>query len=345
MLEDEFGLAPAVGKVYAELVTMPSATTGDVAEALGIGDDDAAAALTSLQEHALASRADVAGEARWTAVPPLLTGQRLLVERAQRLFQAQQELLALAEAHQRAARAGGADSLVEVIIGAQAVRTQVQQLQANTSEEVLALVRPPFVAVSREEATSAPLNRRARVVYDQSLIEEGPWLIDGLRDSALPGDQHRIYPSVPMRLQIFDQRTAVLPLVRHDAQPAVLVLHPSGLLSLAIELFEAIWRHAAPLLVADDVDGGAPLRFEDRQILGMLLAGLTDEAIGHQLRRSQRWVQRRVRVMMDAANVQTRLQLGWEARGRGWLDGAADAVQPPDPGTVSRGPAEPPSRP
>jgi DNA-binding NarL/FixJ family response regulator len=56
-------------------------------------------------------------------------------------------------------------------------------------------------------------------------------------------------------------------------------------------------------------------------MLNMLLAGLTDQAIGGQLAMSLRTVQRRVHQLMNRAGVATRFQLGHEAALRGWLAG------------------------
>jgi hypothetical protein len=42
-----------------------------------------------------------------------------------------------------------------------------------------------------------------------------------------------------------------------------------------------------------------------RRILGLLLAGLTDQAIGNQLKLSLRTVQRRVRALMDQVGAET----------------------------------------
>ena len=57
----------------------------------------------------------------------------------------------------------------------------------------------------------------------------------------------------------------------------------------------------------------------DLRILSLLLVGSTDAAIAKQLGLGLRTVQRRVAHMMELAEVSTRLQLGWQAHGRGWL--------------------------
>ncbi|MFU8853066.1 hypothetical protein ACNAW0_19065 [Micromonospora sp. SL1-18] len=51
-----------------------------------------------------------------------------------------------------------------------------------------------------------------------------------------------------------------------------------------------------------------------------MLTGLTDQALATQLRTSLRTVQRRVGHLMDIAKVRTRIQLGFQAARRGWLE-------------------------
>jgi hypothetical protein len=52
----------------------------------------------------------------------------------------------------------------------------------------------------------------------------------------------------------------------------------------------------------------------DLKILRMLLDGHTDATVALRLGIGRRTVQRRIRQMMDAAGVNTRIQLGWHAR-------------------------------
>ena len=57
----------------------------------------------------------------------------------------------------------------------------------------------------------------------------------------------------------------------------------------------------------------------DRQLLSLLMAGLTDEAIAAHLRVSVRTIERKTRALMDAADVRTRMQLAWKAAQQHWL--------------------------
>ena len=73
-----------------------------------------------------------------------------------------------------------------------------------------------------------------------------------------------------------------------------------------------------------EVSGAADgaLSTEDKQLLSLLLAGLTDEAIAAHFRISVRTVQRKVHALMEMASVRTRMQLAWEAARQDWLPGA-----------------------
>ena len=57
----------------------------------------------------------------------------------------------------------------------------------------------------------------------------------------------------------------------------------------------------------------------DRDLLRLLLLGVTDAAAATQLGISLRTVQRRVADLMEIAGVTTRMQLGAEAVRRSWV--------------------------
>jgi DNA-binding CsgD family transcriptional regulator len=88
---------------------------------------------------------------------------------------------------------------------------------------------------------------------------------------------------------------------------------------------DRVWRDGLPLVLGAN---GADLVIEgstdglpelDARILGLLLAGLNDQAVANQLNLSMRTVQRRVRALMDLVSADTRLQLGFHAARKGWI--------------------------
>ena len=97
-----------------------------------------------------------------------------------------------------------------------------------------------------------------------------------------------------------------------------LLVHPSGLLDLVNAMFEETWRTSIRVVEGDS--GLAPDEDAvDRDLLNLLLLGMTDAAAGAQLGISVRTVQRRVADLMETAGVTTRIQLGAEAVRRAWI--------------------------
>jgi DNA-binding NarL/FixJ family response regulator len=133
----------------------------------------------------------------------------------------------------------------------------------------------------------------------------------------------RVVESVPMRLMVADHELGVVAM--HDAHdPAgadALLVRPGSLLDGLVALFELLWRGGHPLVLGEDdqlVEDSA-LDELDREVLVLLLAGLTDQSTARQLGLSLRTVQRRARSLMNTAGVSTRLQLGFEVARRGWV--------------------------
>ena len=169
----------------------------------------------------------------------------------------------------------------------------------------------------------------ARGVTYQVALERGnlerEGFFDEVTDSIQNGVQVRVAHTVPVRLLIVDGELALVPLpAAGDQNPGggALLIHPSGLLDALQAVFDLVWENASEIVLSGDTleqVGGDRLEAIDAQVLSLLLAGLTDQAIGGQLGLSLRTVQRRVRLLMDRAQVETRLQLGYQARRRGWL--------------------------
>lgn len=112
-----------------------------------------------------------------------------------------------------------------------------------------------------------------------------------------------------LKLAVADGDVAMVQL---GPERAVLLRQP--LTMLVTELFAAVWRHSRPYL--REVAELTPV---DRQILQLMLSGLTDAATANQLGTSPRTVQRRLRALMDLASVTSRLQLGWYAMRNNWI--------------------------
>ena len=168
---------------------------------------------------------------------------------------------------------------------------------------------------------------RYRVVIHRPAPPNPAWsprTIESLRD----GVEVRVAESLPIKLILADAELALVPLtVTPGEEPGAVLLHRAGLLTAMDALFEIVRRLRAParrrhadggtVRDAQDLEADAPTAL-DREILALLLAGLTDQAVATQLDLSLRTLQRHLRHLMDIAGVQSRMQLGWYAARHDW---------------------------
>ncbi|WP_242442203.1 helix-turn-helix transcriptional regulator [Streptomyces sp. CB02460] len=147
-----------------------------------------------------------------------------------------------------------------------------------------------------------------RVVVDRAFLTE-PEALRALDERLAAGHQVRVVDQPLIKLLIADEETAMVQL---EAGRSMILGPP--LVRLAVELFQSVWQRSRPYLREDgDLDPA------DRRLLQLMLSGLTDAATAHQLGTSPRTVQRRLRALMDAASVSSRVQLGWYAMRNNWV--------------------------
>jgi sugar-specific transcriptional regulator TrmB/DNA-binding CsgD family transcriptional regulator len=321
---DVLGLDPIEEATYRHLVGRPSSHPEDIARALELDPGPVGLALVSLEARGLVA-GSTSGAGHYVASPPSVALGSLLLERQQDLRRAESELQNLMVQYRRAAAERTVTDVIDVVVGPQAVAQRFAQIQRAARSEVLALVQSTVAVVTAEENVEEEqaLHRGVayKVVFERALLDR-PGFYDQAMATAAAGEELRVAPSLPLRLIVADREFALLPMsaeARGDSAGALLV-HPSGLLDALLALFDHVWRAADPLHPGKGrtTDG---LDEVDQQVLGLLMAGLTDQAVGSQLGMSLRTVQRRARGLMERAGVSTRIQLGREAERRGWLAG------------------------
>ncbi|GIE85526.1 helix-turn-helix domain-containing protein [Actinoplanes regularis] len=317
MLEP-IGLDAAEEDVYRQLVARRLARAEDLAEATGRCAAEIGDVLASLIERGLAS----GGDPVFVPAPPSVSLGALLRRRQADLRDAEFAVAALAEEYRTS---GLPNDVIEILTDIQAVRRRFFQIQEAARDEVCSMVVPDLRVVPHRKNTAegAALRRgvRYRALLDRRAFS-GPDMTDDIRASLAAGQQIRVVDTVPIKMMIVDGETALLPLYgdRHDS-PASILIHRSGLLSVLISYFEAEWERGYPLRAGpseliethpDDLDD------LDRQVLALLLSGLTDQAIAGQLGLSARTLHRRIRQLMGKAGVDSRIQLGWVAARKQW---------------------------
>ena len=247
----------------------------------------------------------------------------MLLERERRLTEAHEAIVELSELYRLGAVQRDVPDVVDVVLGPDAVRQRLGQLQAAAERRVDAFVLREVALLdgseNTEEDRALARGVRYRVVVEASVLER-PGFLDQARSVMPLGEEIRVRPSLPTRLFVADGDLALLPMYSHGEQKisGALLVHPSGLLDLVNAMFEETWRTSIRVVEGDS--GLAPDEDAvDRDLLNLLLVGMTDAAAGAQLGISVRTVQRRVAELMEKAGVTTRIQLGAEAARRAWI--------------------------
>ncbi|MFD3513775.1 helix-turn-helix domain-containing protein [Streptomyces sp. NPDC058657] len=320
------GLDEAQEAAYRTLVTLGAAEVSDLAHRLSAGEAETERALRRLERQGLAAQSS-SGTARWVAAPPGVALGALLTQQRHELEQAELAAVLLAEEYRAESSQPAVHDLVEVVQGASAVAHRFAQLQLGAAQEVCALVTGQPVAVTGIDNVAEERASARGVLYRVVLEREVLTLPRGVVEltAALARDERvRVVDRVPTKLVVADRTLAMVPLTSRDAEPAALVVHASGLLESLMGLFEAVWREARPVRLGvspgEFVEDGEFPDGLDLRILSLLLAGLTDASVAKQLELGLRTVQRRVKRLMEVAGVSTRLQLGWHAYERGWVE-------------------------
>jgi predicted transcriptional regulator len=296
------GLDPAERDAYELIMSRPSATLAELAESWR-RTEPLADVLAALEDRSLI----VSTVDRFRAVAPALAFDALLTDFEDQLEHARRHAGTLDAAYQARPTTRATSTVVEVVTGQRAVHQRLWQIKRAAREQIGFLAKPPrFV----DETDTGPLSRgvACRTIYDRSSIEP-PGALSTVEHLINRGQLARVLPDLPVSLYLADERIAVLPLQRQPAAAdAIVVVHPSALLDALVKLFETLWQRALPLHAPPADQEG-----EAQRLITLLLSGLTDEAIAHQLGLSHRTVQRRVAKLMAELGAHTRFQAGVQA--------------------------------
>lgn len=330
------GLTPIEERTYRMLVRARSMTPADLRSQLGLTVEQADVVFGSLAAKGLVT--STTGPAkRLVAAPVEVAGEALLLRRLQELQAARLEFARIAADYRTAAGHTSVDEMIEIAPN-DAVPTLFEQLQRRARTEVWTITTPPYAVPSDEN--SVEIEQLACGVsylglYTQAALEE-PGALETIRRYVEVGEQARMQPSLSLKMAIFDREIALVPIVGGPGAGGLsdsLIVHPCSLLDALIELFERLWLSAVPLdplLAGPSVVGraapnaGRGISAQESRLLALLLAGMTDDAIGRQLGLARRTVVRRVHQLMSRAKATNRLQLILRAAQLGWIEVSAN---------------------
>jgi DNA-binding NarL/FixJ family response regulator len=312
MLES-VGVSAEDEAAYRALLALPGCCLNDLAHRLGRSPDDLLPAVDRLEERGLLTRTSDEPPRLLPTRPDVAVDALVAVRRAEldRVRAEARELLSELRAQEQLRP----DSLVEVIVGQDAIAARFAQLLNQTKDQLLVLDRPPYASgVEKSDTTVRGLlsaGVSVRGIYSPDSLEVGG--VDEAYSAADAGESSRVHPQVPMKLAIFDSTAALLPLSVDQLVDSALVVHPCALLDALIEMFRLLWDQAAPMApaVRDPLDA---------RLMTLLAAGFKDDAIARQLALSSRTVGRRVAELMETLGARTRFQAGIHAQRRQLLD-------------------------
>jgi len=313
-------------QAYRLLVGLSAARSAELAEVARLGPHEVDEVLQRLQAKGLIA-VQHGEEPVFRPLPPDVALGTTLLRRQESLEAARKTVAALSEEFRASASRRDAHHLVEVIVGAPALRERLRDLQDSARQEILWFCRANPLAMpgadNTEEYGALSRGVRYRAIYERALLE-APGELDSVAEGVSWGEEARELPTLPVRLAIVDRSTAVCPLVRDDelgiGEPTAAVISRGQLLDALLALFESHWEQATPVkLQPDDLEQTEGLDDSERFLLSLLVAGVPDKSIASQLGISRRTVQRRLDRMMALAGVDTRTGLAFQAAKRGWL--------------------------
>jgi sugar-specific transcriptional regulator TrmB/DNA-binding CsgD family transcriptional regulator len=330
------GLDAEVEQVYEVLLNSRPATVEELAAATGLARSTVSTALRALSGRGLVNGAPD-GSAGYVAVDPGLVLDMLLLRREEELRKARVLAAEISERFRQAVAGRDPAEMVEVVTGGAAIVGRYDQVLRTARRELRFLDKPPYHPgyQFRHEPDAEFLRRGglARVLYETAAVD-APHRLPALEASLAAGEQARVLPGLPTKLVLVDDRAGIVPLRITGNVPSgsYLIVYRSALLDALGALFETLWGIALPLTLgggaAPAPAGGAAPGWPDpleQRIVGLMNAGLRDEAIARHLNLSHRTLQRRIRGLMERLDAHTRYQLGARAAAQGWADdGSSD---------------------
>jgi DNA-binding NarL/FixJ family response regulator len=314
------GLSPGAEAAYELLVQQPFATQPELAAAWARREDtcgqDISAVLADLEHRGLVDV--LAGPPiRYSPAAPGIAFRALLLDHERRLAEARQYRASLDEAYRARAAGPRTPRLVEVVTGERAVRQRFDEILDRARREICCLSGAPNQDNRAADAVLADQDLICRTIYGQVFLSQ-PGALSAVAELIQCGLQARVLPDLTLQLYIVDSTVALLCEHGSVAVESATIVHPSALFDALVKLFEAMWQSAVPLRPP----GGRPASsrrtpaHDQEMLITLLLSGLTDAAIGRQVGRSQRSIQRHVAALMADLGAHTRFQAGAQAARR-----------------------------
>ncbi|GAB3652574.1 LuxR family transcriptional regulator [Actinocorallia lasiicapitis] len=321
------GLSALAERVHGLLTARHDLDVDGVAAELGVSPDQVREALDELADLALLKPSWQSPGGLRPVDPE--AGLRALQQHQAELFQRQRELarsqasLTQLLAGYAALRPGHSPDGGDRIVGLDAIAARIEALASSATEEVASLM-PGGPQLPAMIEAAKPLDRAVRdrgvrirtlaldrIRQDVPTLGYAQWLCS-------IGAEVRTLPTLPVRMLVYDRRTALVPLDPDDTRAGVVQLSGPGPLAVVLALFDQLWESGTPVTEAParDEDGLSP---QERRLLRLLADGLTDEGAGRHLGLAPRTIRRIMADLMARLGARSRFEAGLLAAKRGWL--------------------------
>jgi len=212
---------------------------------------------------------------------------------------------------------------VEILKGRANASRRIEELGLKARETFWGLV-PTHIDDTiqpMERSPDLPLLERGlrmRTIYLQSMTASKQALEYASAMHRLGGEV-RATPTLPMRLLIFDQEIAIMPMDPENPTAGAVIHRSPAVVAVALSLFDSYWARATELFDPDDRADDTPLTPHEAEVLRLLAGGAKDEQVARLLGISLRTARRITANLSERLDAASRFELGVAAAKRGWV--------------------------
>ncbi|GAA5043792.1 LuxR C-terminal-related transcriptional regulator [Nocardia callitridis] len=324
-LGDIFEPGSPHGRTYAALVHHPRSSLAEIAQYLGVSQQDAAASVEVLVRlRAVAPTETPEGEKVWDAHAPESLSEAEARRRQHEINQMHTAAARLSETFRSVRRSPRHNGAIVPVFERMEMLADFEEIQNGARTGVKIIERAPFLSDLERERQQFLLKRarlgaglRYQTLYQDTVYQDAQRLRHALAANA-GGAHARTLPEPPFKMIVGDDDRGCLVLHADERRPDPMGLRITGspALELLINTFEVLWSMAAPISVNPTAEA---LDERDRAILTLMGLGATDDTIARRLGMSRRTVVRRTARLLERLGASTRFQAGVQATRRGWL--------------------------
>ncbi|MBV7699284.1 helix-turn-helix transcriptional regulator [Streptomyces sp. TRM70350] len=255
--------------------------------------------------------------------------QILLARREEEVRRAQEEFAAgqaaALEILEAQAAVGGSEHRYEELSSIEQVQDRLERLTHSCTRQLLSFHpggAQPVAQLQASKPLDAALLRRGvamRTLYqdsvrnDQDTFRYAQWLTES-------GGHVRTVPVLPVRMVLFDDVAALLPMDPDNTAVGAVQFSGPGVITALTALHAAVWEQAAPFGTdADRERDAGGVTAQERHMLKLLGEGMTDEVAARHLGIGVRTARRMMASLMERLGARSRFEAGRLAERRGWL--------------------------